>query len=635
MERGFALSTQPFSIKWKDDDDEESYISTDNELTEAIKYFYRGGDDDAPTSSSGSILSYRSASSRRITLHIQIEVDYDGPSLSDSSSLASTDDYQNHNGGVFSLMSHRFPAPPPDDDAATVSSKDFGGQEARRKPDSLFRKLFTGPGRSPGRSNSGSTLHSASSQSEENWDVLSEVQPVHLPVEPSHAAGSVTRSPSVGNATHDSTAVLERLKLEDQPSDPSSYTLPTNRSAAWLQDQSRRTIRATLGGLPSPSEEDTFSLGDISFKVDDRGKHYYEYKSSASEASREYGLDEPPITDDNSSGSIQDRAHRDGVTMDYSFLPAESSVQRPSETAVSGRQLPQASGSDLFVHSHDLQPGNFNIPPHLLIPEEVTDCSECGAILDSFRYVCATCGEKKPCSRSELEAVAESVKGKWKAITTPSEGTIMTYPPHAHRSTPSSSSSATVSPFDDIDVEAFRQMRSSSTLKPLPAIPQTSALTDASRPSPNVYGLGHRSNSSTSSSSTRVGGYELCSMCIQKSGNDHSLLAVGGDGSSNSGGESPSSPEDLSAWRRSAPRQKGQMRHAYREKVWGFSGWEDVGAQHSYKKKIEPIVDRFTDILPEQDDSQTSKCSACSSLIYGHRYKCASCVYTLCQACFK
>ncbi|EGN92266.1 hypothetical protein SERLA73DRAFT_191383 [Serpula lacrymans var. lacrymans S7.3] len=107
-------------------------------------------------------------------------------------------------------------------------------------------------------------------------------------------------------------------------------------------------------------------------------------------------------------------------------------------------------------------------------------------------------------------------------------------------------------------------------------------------------------------------GYELCSGCIESAGIIHALRGSLPPGEN----LSPSSPEDarvLSQWRRSAPKQKGQLRHAYVEKVWGSWGWEDV----------------------EQDDMQGCKCSTCNTAIINKRYQCASCQkFNLCRACF-
>lgn len=50
------------------------------------------------------------------------------------------------------------------------------------------------------------------------------------------------------------------------------------------------------------------------------------------------------------------------------------------------------------------------------------------------------------------------------------------------------------------------------------------------------------------------------------------------------GVNAPSSPtlpptaSELALARRSAPKQDGQLRHAFVEQVWGFHGWQVIGA---------------------------------------------------------
>ena len=52
----------------------------------------------------------------------------------------------------------------------------------------------------------------------------------------------------------------------------------------------------------------------------------------------------------------------------------------------------------------------------------------------------------------------------------------------------------------------------------------------------------------------------------------------------------PSPEETLSQWRRSAPKQKGNFRHAYIEKVWGPAGWTDVGMYLHLSTNLELIT---------------------------------------------
>jgi hypothetical protein len=77
-------------------------------------------------------------------------------------------------------------------------------------------------------------------------------------------------------------------------------------------------------------------------------------------------------------------------------------------------------------------------------------------------------------------------------------------------------------------------------------------------------------------SGSSITGFELCSGCVESAGMIHALRAST-HRRNLSGSESISPEDDLSSWSRSAPRQKGQLRHAYFEKVWGHHGWEDVG----------------------------------------------------------
>ena len=125
MEQGFSLFATPFAITYTDDDGEVTDICTDSDLTEAIRYF-SPVHEERPISSSSSILSGPSLTRGKITLRVRISVEYDGPSLSDTSSLVSLDEYKNRNGSEYSLSLGAAPQGEPDDDSVTVSSKDMG-----------------------------------------------------------------------------------------------------------------------------------------------------------------------------------------------------------------------------------------------------------------------------------------------------------------------------------------------------------------------------------------------------------------------------------------------------------------------------------------------------------------------------
>jgi hypothetical protein len=183
-----------------------------------------------------------------------------------------------------------------------------------------------------------------------------------------------------------------------------------------------------------------------------------------------------------------------------------------------------------------------------------------------------TCGEKTPMSRT---AIAAAAAGKGKSRASPSsdhhhrgnsteyELQERFYPPRAHRGPVTLSSSNTNMP----------NYPSNSDSKPLPALPSHS-------PTQTIFGKSFGSQSTlvpsspsgSSSPTTRVG-YELCHTCFEKVGCDHAL-PVGVDSP-----KLPPTPQELAIARRSAPKRKGELRHAFLFQIWGagFDGWQDVG----------------------------------------------------------
>jgi hypothetical protein len=210
------------------------------------------------------------------------------------------------------------------------------------------------------------------------------------------------------------------------------------------------------------------------------------------------------------------------------------------------------------------------------VPEVVTDCSECGIVLDQFKYICTTCGEKTPMSRTALAAAAAAAaagvgKGKCRASPSPDyhhrgntteyELQGPSYPPRAHRDP------ATLYTSSNINMPIY-----SSNSKPLPALPSHS-------PTQTIFGnsFGSQStlvppSSSGSSTPTTRAGYELCHTCFEKVGCDHALPV------SMDSPKLPPTPQELAIARRSAPK-KGDLRHAFLFQIWGagFDGWQDVG----------------------------------------------------------
>ncbi|KAJ7210554.1 hypothetical protein GGX14DRAFT_451130 [Mycena pura] len=609
VEQCFSLYATSYAITYKDDDGEVTDITTDSDLAEAIQYFQAGADD-PPLSSAASILSGRSFGSRKITVRVVITVDYDGPSLSDTSSLASLEDYKNRNGSQQSF-SFGTPSVDLDDDSITISSKDAISHAEHPASDDKSQS---------------STL---------SWDLLSQ---------PSNAqAGPSTTLRFCSNATDpfddearmpatemlsDPSAVFERMKVEEYLRDDSSSvhyeTLRDNeRGAAWLRDQNARTIRSRLGALPEPSissgvtsipEEEEEELGGaLALEQDTRGKYYYSYTSSSSASqNRDSGYYAESVQLDDFQRAKPRPSSRNLNWLAAQQVVSSQSSSKPSSSQESLLPVVQDHSPDTSYTSNEipwevLQFLPLNPPPQ----ETLTDCSECGVLLDSIRYVCSVCGEKKPAS--------QSIKGKAKSIHAhhelghsglhPDQQSLgfhdyhhdneYSYPPRPHYFASSSSGSGST----DSLISSVRHF------KPLPRLPGQSG--------PPLSVSSSQATLVPPGQCLEERGYELCSGCLEHAGVTHAI-EVGlppGLSSPNISPSSSSSPEDAQRaleWRRLAPK-KGQTRHAYHEKVWGHLGWEDV----------------------EQDDPQVSECSTCEAVTTHHRYKCASCKkFTLCRACY-
>lgn len=483
IEQCFSLYATPYVISYKDDDGEVTDISTESDLTEAVQYF-QAGSDDPPLSSAASILSGRSfGSKRRITLRVHIMVDYDGPSLSDTSSLASLEEYKGRN-----------------------------------------------------RSNG-----------ELSWTERG-------PIADLEDDGSHTASP-----------FEHVLSLSAR-----------DRGAAWLRDQNARTIKAMLGATPEPSESDSRSVsmscsedqhsqenidGDLALQRDPRGKYYYSYTgggSSTHDSGYEDGLS---MKDENEPSTSSSSGHVRPNSLQLSWLASQQKVldEDPGYSAIS----PSIPEQNPFTISTDIPPDvpQF-LPPAVPPPGTLTTCSECGVLLDAIRYVCAMCGEKEPVCNSPLPSGSTlgTSKGKERDFDV-----VHSYPPSAHQTFRHSSS-----PFcsgTDLTIwSGSPHTRNEHRIdKPLPCLPSSS---------PTLC----NSQGSGPLSKLENVGYELCSGCIEAAGIYHALCASTERVGSIDGPE-PTSPKDaMSLWIRSAPRHKGQLRHAYFEKVWGHQGWDDVGA---------------------------------------------------------
>lgn len=479
IEQCFSLYATSYVVSYKDDDGEVTDISTDSDLTEAIQYF-QAGSDDPPLSSAGSILSGRSfGGKRRITLRVHITVDYDGPSLSDTSSLASLEDYKGRN----------------------------------------------------------------KSNGELSW----------------------TEVGSPGEAEDDRSPTASQSPFERVLSLSAS-----DRGAAWLRDQNARTIKAMLGTSPEPSESDSRSVsmseeeqrpqenidGDLALQRDPRGKYYYSYTgggSSTHDSGYEDGFsikDENEPSGSSSSGQVRPNS------MQLSWLASQQKAH-DEDLARSSATSTSSSEKISFTIPPDFPSEVLRfLPPVVPPPGTLTTCSECGVLLDAIRYVCAVCGEREPVYNSLVGSESSFDLGKGKER---SSDVVHSYPPLAHQTVHHSSS---LSPSSTLWSSSPPSRNERPSNKPLPCLPSSSPTSFNSRGSLPLSG------------SENVG-YELCSGCIESAGIYHALCTS----TERTGGIGPESSEDaMSLWIRSAPRHKGQHRHAYFEKVWGHQGWDDVGA---------------------------------------------------------
>ncbi|KAI0352154.1 hypothetical protein OH77DRAFT_1428932 [Trametes cingulata] len=617
VENTYGLQATAFSITYVDDDQETNLISNEAELTEAINYFKPTVNDDAPLSSAASILSGRSFRPSKITLRVNIMVDYDGISLSDTGSLVSLDEYRNRNGSEYSFSQSSISPREPEDDTITVSSKDVGS-----KYDGLRAKgpktIVAGPSREPlidpGDNWEVATISSAprTTSSKRSRDVMS----------PEHAS---TRYPE------DPSAVFAQIKLQEErlglsPGYPNgAATFDSERRANWLREQSAH-LTGVNGDALSVSD---FSLEDnLSLELEKNQHGNYRYTltgsggSAASQSIRDYAIDDGASAVVNDAyESVADPAEKMADSRPTSMQTTQYTHPHRSSTPSNPFMAPgedQSSVASDFIHP--------DIPPEVLSflkpeaplapPPDPTNCSKCGVVLDIIKYVCSTCGEKKPRGPIETEWPGGDAKGKTRAIDIHRE---YTYPPFYNSPSASSwtvvgSASGSSGSSGGSDHHPSRA-NSDTTLnvhvarKPLPAIPTDPAAStnghSRQTPTLRVPGTEHRAPQ----------GYELCSNCVQAYGVQHSLEFSVTPGASPGPGTSPEDAERaLSRWRRTAPSQKGVLRHAYIEKSWTHNGWEDV----------------------EQGGTGTCRCSTCNTLIKSHRYKCASCDdFNLCRACYR
>ncbi|KAF9069787.1 hypothetical protein BDP27DRAFT_674584 [Rhodocollybia butyracea] len=549
IEQCFALYTSAFSIVYFDDG-EEIPISAEDHLTEAISYFQA----DEGTSSIRSGFSF---GTRKITLRVQILVEYEGPSLSDAGSIISVEEYRSRNGSARSF-SFGGSNVEPDDDSVTVSSRDNGGRPSA--PSSVHNHRTSASARASQLSG------------ESSWDSLSRM--------PSNYSRSLSQNQDPFADSEPPVNVFERLKAAEDDSPGSSNPIVSDH-AAWLKEQHERAYRS-LGVLPEPSVsnepedwvyEQEDQVGALSLQRAPTGKYYYMYGSEASPSQQGTGVDEDSYEFNPSiEGGINGKPRP--TSRQLNWVAAQQEVHQLSQR------------SDPSLETLGLPELLRDIPPNPPGEADLTLCSECGLLLDYMKYVCYTCGEKEPGLQVQTQT---SFKGK-------DRDSSPTYPPRPNIYTSPLSSSFSSSS------RTFIGGHSAFMHNPLPQELTVYSFTSSTLALPP--------------SLPKEIGYELCPNCVEVAGVTHAVEAVVEPGSSPIASDllSSSSEDAALQWRRAAPKEKGQLRHAYVEKMWGHYGWEDV----------------------VQSEAHTENCSACGVKASPHKlYKCASCPrHYLCRACY-
>jgi hypothetical protein len=336
----------------------------------------------------------------------------------------------------------------------------------------------------------------------------------------------------------DTADVFQRLRL-----DTSSASLPTERGAQWLREQNAYVMRTMLGVEPEPSVSDGTEAepdpppsavdsrgGDLALERDERGNYYYTYTSET--ATSVAGPEPQP----QQAAASQHNLAWLAAQQQPKPQSAHSSSNSSQSTQVNSLES-RPSTSSTGVTPPPLPPRRINpadypgIPPEVLqfipvepsgadTPERVTDCSSCGIVLDSFRYVCSTCGEKpsRPAQPESPKTVIDGGrKGKERAVDPFSDeyGSLHTYPPGgASRSGNFGWTSSEDYVRGNSNTARAQNSRSPhNRSSPHARAPASSHLHHPSSPA--------ASSPSSSSSSGLEHGYELCMGCIETAGVIH------------------------------------------------------------------------------------------------------------------
>ncbi|KAG8796807.1 hypothetical protein FRC17_007955, partial [Serendipita sp. 399] len=443
-------------------------ITSDDDLTEAIQYFHLG-DDIGPVSSNASAYSGRSSgsgSSRKITLRVDVRVDYDGPSLSDTASLSSLEEdaeRRRQNGDIGIMIQpddlRGFGKDPDkeDEETRTIASRPTiaAHSNADAKPSSRNLEVGVDPAASLAKSGS----HAGSST---NTDLFSLLRPSRMasqqtlipqPEERPRSADPAAHKLTTRDITLDTTDIFQRLKLAESaegipgagmenPGNSKTPIKPSGGMSQWLKEQNKQMVQSVLGGLPTApstqapsvvghenlSDQQSISLSstddhvlvsheapqtdpsdfeelpgnlELELEQNKRGSYYYTYTGSVISQSLDDrnsgGLSRQPTASSSRSVPYLQRRAARGLRVSEDVMEEEDGEIGTLE------QQSEPSGDEFLRYLPPSRSQDTLIGPN---PAELTECSSCGTVLDTFRYVCAICGPRHP--RSLIDASASS-----------------------------------------------------------------------------------------------------------------------------------------------------------------------------------------------------------------------------------
>ncbi|WVF65712.1 hypothetical protein IAT40_000443 [Kwoniella sp. CBS 6097] len=521
VEDCFSLSASPFSLTYTDDDGEDFSIKTEGDLTEAISYFISGDDDAALSNYSGSSsghMPYGFSSSQKITIRLDVLVEYDGPSLSDTSSLSSFQTGSGSGSGSGSGGSER-------------DGTSLGGWRSSEYGESHLSYQS----RAGKRDNAAFISHSSRGHGSLSND-LESLNFSHSDSGTELYGSTTPRNRSERNKDPDMAPPPPPI-LTGPDSDPAPSLLTHSElGSRWLMEQSKLAARKL--GPPSKlssrtqrydSDEESGEsdeegqAGEFALVKDARGRYYYSYTDTSSIASR--------------SDSVPEAG--------------PSRLQRASGFS-SNITLSTSPPSTPHVSNQPFEPVRIAEPfgPPTLAP----DCSACGVRLEYMRYVCVTCGENEMWqenapNRPRFDSYDDSMDDTSSEVT--ELAGLESDDPFASETVYQGSNSRSRS--SSTSTETSRgSLRAAIGAPTLPNVP---SYEDGQRIQyPNSMGT-------TACNQTR--GYELCPTCVEMHGIEHtrkySYTSTSGVG-------------------RGRSRQHADVvnRHSFREKIWAAEGWVDV-----------------------------------------------------------